>query len=122
MPADVELAAQRANTAAFIKANSTVISLQPVKRVQLPTGGYREDSDIPAREPQVFRLIHLSDQARPAITVDGKQYIAEAMLLGSHTATVGRRDRFAIAGQNYEILEVQAGHSYETKALVIRRG
>lgn len=121
MSADVELAAQRANTAAFIQAQPTTLALTPVKRQQLPTGGFIE-VEQPPRLPQVLRVIHLSDQNRPLITVDGKQYAAEVMLLGKHDATIVRRDRWSSDGQRYEVLEVQAGHRYETKALAVRRG
>lgn len=122
MPTDVELAVQRMNTAAFIQADSSNIALQPVRRIQQPNGGYKEDATGPKRAYQVFRVITLSDRDRPLITVDGKQYTAELMLLGSHDAIVGRRDRWVNNGQEYEILEVQAGHRYETKALAVRRG
>jgi hypothetical protein len=121
VPTDVELDLQRANTVAFIQASPTTIALQPVKRVQLPTGGFRDEPQ-PLRLAQVLRVIPLSDQNRPIITVDGKQFTAEVMLLGKHDATIVRRDRWSSDGQQYEVIEVQAGHRYETKALAVRRG
>lgn len=113
---------QRLNTRAFIDANPSLIALQPVRRVAQSSGGYKYDATLPLRPVQKMRVVHLSDRDRPTITVDGRTYQAEVMLLGTWDATIERRDRWSSDGQEYEVLEVQAGHGYETKALAVRRG
>lgn len=117
-----EVRIQRMNTLAFIDADPTFIALQPVRRVKLDNGGYREDATLPLRPMQKLRVIPLSDRERPTITVDGREYRAEFALLGLHDATIERNDRWSSNGQEYRVLEVQAGHGYETKALAVRRG
>lgn len=118
----VELAVQRATTQAFIDANPTIISLQPRPRVSTAGGGYKEDTSQPARAPQAFKIVWLSDRDRPVITLDGREYTAEVILVGLWDAQVARRDVWWAGTQEFRILEVQTGHGYETKALAVRRG
>lgn len=113
---------QRRNTAAFIRADPTRLVLQPRPRVQTAAGGYAEDTTLPPRLPQDFKVVWLSDRDRPLITIDGKDFAAEVMLVGYWDAIVARRDVWLMGSQEFRVLEVQAGFGYETKALAVRRG
>lgn len=117
-----ELAVQRATTRAFIDASPTLIALQPRPRVSTTGGGYKEDTSQPVRAPQAFKVVWLSDRDRPLITLDGRAYTAEVVLVGLWDAQVARRDVWWVGDQEFRVLEVQSGYGYETKALAVRRG
>lgn len=120
----VELASQRKNTLAFIKANPLTLQLIPRSKVT-DGGGSRWVKGNP-RAPQTFRLIDQSTARIPTTVIvrtsDGQERVAEFMLLGEHDSTVELWDIWEDAGKTYEVAQLFPHNGYETRAAVVRLG
>lgn len=116
------MALQRDATHLMIEADPTTIALIPRDMTtKSRTGGqYRED--MPARDPQVFKLIAMSYQEKPVVTPDGQERIINYTLLGDWDAVVEIGDHWTDGEFRYEVVSIEDGHGYETKALVERHG
>jgi hypothetical protein len=112
---------QRVNTTAFIDAHSVEVVLIPRTRGKSSTGTAMY-VDGTARAPQICRLISMSFNERPAITVDGVERIATYTLLLEWDAIVARNDYFVIGGVRYEVIEFVPYNGYEIRALVDAHG
>lgn len=124
MWSEIELAAQRRVTAAFIAANPSSIVLTPRLRVKTGTGTTWQDQ--PPRAAQTFRLI---DQSSPsgnqptAVSIDGSQRKVTYQLLGAWTTIIGLYD-YWIDGDGFrcEVAELLPDNGYEQRAQVVRYG
>lgn len=120
-----ELKFQRANTKAFIAANSVVVTLIP--RVTQTDGAGTRYTDGAPRAPQTFRIVPgtNSSSAAPSpgvvLTQDGRDRMAEFMMLGEHTVTWAVGDHWTDAdGHLWEILQLFPENGYERRAGVLR--
>lgn len=124
MWSEIELAAQRRITEAYVAANPSSIVLTPRKKVKSGTGITWQDQ--PPRAAQTFRLI---DQSSPsgnqptAITIDGAQRKVQYQLLGTWDTEVGLYDYWVDAeGFRCEVAELLPDNGYEQRAQVVRYG
>jgi len=121
----MELRYQREMTNAFIAANPTVLELIP--RIRVTDGrGTRWADDAP-RFAQQLRIIDQSSSRTPQPGLiqasDGKERLAEFMLLGRHDAVMALWDHWTdAAGQAWELAQIFPWNQYEVRAQVIRRG
>jgi hypothetical protein len=119
-----ELQAQIEQTAEFIAADPTTITLIP--RTKVTTAGGVKFTDQAPRKPQEFKIVAqgglVSGTARPVVTVDGVERTVEFTLIGMPAAQIARYDYWVEGGIRFEVLEVQPFEEYQTKALVERRG
>lgn len=110
--------ALRAQTTAFIATDPTSIVLTPTVRTRTAAGGWAV-SDGVDRAAQTFKLIPMTYQQKPTVTVDGKERIIDYTLLGEWDAIMERGDYWITEdGKRWEIVELAPGHGYETKGLV----
>lgn len=117
-----ELDAQIRNTAAFIAMDPTDIELFPQEEQITANGGRQQVTGAP-RTVQTFKLIPMTFDQRPTITVGGKERIIDYHLLGLPDAVVQVNDVFfldAFPEDYYLVIAVSDGHQYETKVLVER--
>lgn len=124
MMSQAELTAQRANTAAFIAANPTVLILIPRTR-QKDGSGSRFVNGEP-RAPQSLRLIDQSTSRNviPGLvqTSDGRERLVDFMLLGPYNADIRRWDYWTDASGTWEVAEIYPDNQYEVRAAVVRHG
>lgn len=108
----------RKQTQAFIATDPTSIVLIPSVRTRSASGGWTIEDGTP-RPEQVFKMIPMTYQQKPTITVDGKERIVDYTLLGNWDAVMERGDHWTLPdGRRAEIIELAPGHGYETKGLV----
>ena len=118
----VELAAQRAVTAAFIGADFETIILIPREKAKTTTGGHTW-TELPPRDPQDFKLSEVVSRARTEDKVPGgEQAEAEFMLIGLWNAVIGDRDVFDHEGARFEVIDIEPDNGYERRATVRRYG
>lgn len=122
-----EIDALRAQTKAFIDADSVAILLIEVQLTSDGKGGKKRSWPIAnARDPQVFRLIPRSstnDRVHQVNTSDGKLANVEFVLMGEHDSVMGKFDRFSFNAQTFEVAEVhQTTSAYQIKGDVVRVG
>ena len=116
-----ELRIQRRLTTSFIKTAPVVLVLIPRERVKKPSGGFGWE-DLPARVPQLMRLIEPGAIPRPILTVDGVQREVEFELLGEYDALIGKYDTFELDGFHWEIIGLGHSNGWEQRALVAKVG
>jgi hypothetical protein len=120
--ADVELRAQRANTVAFIKADSFTVVLERSVWASDGAGGTVKGDPAPL-PAQVMRLIPLRDVGSvQRTTADGQAVEPTYALLGSYDADMERWDTFLLDDVEYEVVFVNQSRQYETKGEVFYRG
>jgi len=123
MLAPGELAAQIANTVAFIAANPSSIVLTPRTRHK-DGSGTRFVNGTP-RAPQTLRLIDQST-ARNTIpgrvqTSDGVERLVDLILLGHPAVIVELWDFWVDGTGTLEVAEIYPSNQYELRAAVVRR-
>lgn len=120
-----ELAYQRRQTDAFIKANATLVTLTPQTRVKSGSG----TKYVPG-EPRPAQVMRIIDQTRTfgaepgsAIGADGRQRKLEYQLLGYWDAVIGLFDFWVDAdGIRWEVADLLPTMGYERRAQVMRYG
>lgn len=117
----MELDIQRRMTREFIASAPTEIVLIPTVSTVLPSGG-KSSVDGTPRAAQNFKLIPMTFDQRPTITVDGVDRVISYTLLGEYDAAMAVWDHWTgDDGSVYTIVAFAPGHEYEKKALVERR-
>lgn len=120
--AALELRAQRANTLAFIRADSLSVVLERSARTSDGAGGTITGTPAPL-PAQTMRLIPLRDVGSvQRTTADGQDVEPTYALLGVYSADMERWDTFTIDGKTYEVVFVNQSRQYETKGEVFYRG
>ena len=109
----------RASTAAFIADDPTIVVLTPYGRTKTATGGFIDAPGTP-RIPQIVKLVLLSSDQRPTVTVAGVDRQADYHLVGPHDMAIAVGDRWIDQGTEWEILGFTEGWDYMTKAFVGR--
>jgi len=122
---NIELKAQRAQTAAFIDANPSSIALIPKREVRSGTGSTWEA--LPPRAAQIFRIIDNSAATGPTpgtmIAADGAQRVVKCALIGQHDAEVGLWDSWVDSdGVKWEVAELMPRNGYSRRAMVVSYG
>lgn len=120
MISDLELAAQRAVTAAFVDADKFSCVLTREVKVSDGSGGYTTTKQ--PQPAQWLRLIPLQDSTQERQTPDGRKVAPGYMLHGRHTADIKRMDTFTKEGRRYEVVFVVENQQYQVKAEVIYLG
>jgi hypothetical protein len=115
-----ELAVHRANTVAFIAADSFACVLNRKTKVADGAGGYTLGSAPVAA--QIMRLIPLGDGAPERLTEDGKSVRPSYMLMGRWDCDIERWDTFSKDGRNYRIVYLNENRQYETKGEAVYVG
>lgn len=116
---DVMLGPLRLTTALFIDMDPTEVVLIP--RVETPTAtGGKSYTDGTPRTSQTFKLIPLTYDQRPTVTLAGVERIIDYHLLGLYDAEMAVGDFWMVDDTKYEIIAMSDGHGYETKGLVFR--
>jgi hypothetical protein len=116
----MDLATNRALTAAFISFDPIDIVLVPRVRAKTQSGGWQFVNQ-PPRASQRFKLIRMSATQRPVVTVDGVDRVIDYTLLGKYDALMDRYDIWTDGPYTYEIVEIVPENGYQTKGLVDRR-
>lgn len=111
---------QRRMTKAFIDEDPTTIVLIPTVRQLQPSGGERQTDGEP-RTPQTFKVIPMTFDQRPTVTVDGVDRIISYTLLGEYNCTMELWDHWTDGEDEFVIVAFAAGFGYEKKGLVERR-
>lgn len=114
------LAMQRSLTQMYIANDPTTIELQPYSQVKTPSGGWSwQAGDL--REPQTVKMILLSNDQRPTVTVAGVERVIDYHLMGRHDMQIAVGDIWAADdGTMWEVLGFTEGWGYMTKAFVGR--
>lgn len=124
MRSAAELKSLRAGTKAFIAANPTKVTLTPRVRVKSGTGTILDPQA--ARLPQTFCLIDQSTSSSPTPgvvqTSDGRERLADYILLAEHDAEVELWDMWTDASGTWEVAQVFPANGYEIRAAVVRHG
>lgn len=116
-----ELETQRRLTRDYIASDPTTVTLIP-SIVTVLTNGGKDFSDGPPRLPQKFKLIPMTFNQRPTLTVDGVDRIIDYTLLGEWDSSMELWDHWEDSeGGTNTIIAFTDGHGYERKALVERR-
>jgi hypothetical protein len=115
------LTAQRAATAAYIRDDPTTLVLVPRSRTATPTGGFTYTDGAP-RPAQTVKMILLSSDERPRITVAGVERKIDYHLLGAWNMQIAVGDIWeSDDGTTWEVLGFTEGWDYMTKAFVGRQ-
>lgn len=116
----VGIDALRAVTEAFIEMDPVDLVLIPTDETLTESGGQSTVEGTP-RPVQRFKLIPMTFDQRPTVTVAGVERLIDYHLLGKWDATVKVGDHWTDPdGTMYEVVALADGHGYETKALVQR--
>lgn len=119
MLSDVEVAAQRRITAAFVDADRFSCVLTREQRVPDGEGGYT--TQVAPIDAQWLRLVPLQDATQDRTDSTGNVVSPGYMLVGRHTNDIKRGDVFAKEGRTYEVVFVVENQQYQVKAEVIYR-
>lgn len=117
-----ELEAQRRMTKAFIDASPIVISLVPQVETITPGGGRQRTPGTPRAE-QTFKLISMTFDQRPTVTLGGVERIISYTLLGEWDCEAGIWDKFTLPDQPHEhylVVAIAEGNGFEKKLLCER--
>lgn len=110
-----ELNIQRKNTKVFIDADPVSIRLKRESRTATEDGGHRKNADGPPMDPQIFRLIPITDQMPVIQTPDGFQRTPTYVLLGTYDCDMDIWDKFTLNGINYQIVSpIRPVHSKDS--------
>lgn len=116
---DIEL--QKQQTLIFIESDPTDLVLIPSIEVLQPNGS-KAVTDGPLRPVQRVKLIQLSADQRPTITVNGVERLIDYHLLAPSDAVVRPGDHWDDPdGTRYVVIALSDGYDYMVKALVQRR-
>lgn len=110
---------QRSLTASFIALDPTEAQLVPRIRVRTASGGFTETNGIP-RDSQTFKLVMLTYDQRPTVTVAGVERMIDYHLVGPHDMQIEVGDWWEQDGTRYEVLGFSEGWGFEIKAFVSR--
>jgi len=117
-----EVETNRRITKAFIDASPTVVSLIPQEETITPGGGRKLEDGSP-RPDQTFKLIPMTFDQRPTVTLGGVERIISYTLLGEWDCQAGIWDKFTLPDQPddyYLVVAIADGHGYEKKLLCER--
>lgn len=120
MLSDLELAAQRRITAAFVAADRFSCVLTREQRVPDGEGGYT--NQVGPIDPQWLRLVPLQDATQDRRDSTGSVVTPGYMLVGPYTADIKRGDKFTKEGRRYEVVFVVENQQYQVKGEVIYLG
>lgn len=120
MISELELAAQRRITAAFVDADRFSCVLTRETKVPDGTGGYTTTKAPIAA--QWLRLVPLQDATSERTDAQGRTVAPGYMLVGRHTADIKRMDTFTKDGRRYEVVFVLENTQYQVKGEVIYLG
>lgn len=116
-----DVALQRDQTLHFIDSDPTDLVLIPVEEQILPSGA-KQVVDLPPRPVQRVKLIQLSADQRPTVTVNGVERVIDYHLVGPWGATVRPGDHWSDPdGTRYVVIALSDGYDYMVKAMVERR-
>lgn len=116
MISGVELAAQRAITAAYVDADAFSCVLTREVRVPDGSGGYTTVKTPQAA--QMLRMNPLQDATSERQTPDGRVVKPGYMLVGRYTNDIQRFDTFTKGGRKYEVVFIVENSQYQIKAEV----
>jgi hypothetical protein len=109
----IELALHIQGTQDFINSDPSVITLVPTTVTW--HGGSKRESDLPARDPQTFKVIWPGgDQI--VTTSQGSTYKLDFILVGMPDAQVAVGDHWSEGKRRYRIFEIEPANGYEVKA------
>lgn len=116
-----ELTIHRRNTIAFIDADPVLVSFELRKKQDDGAGGFKwvPDTEVEPIDPQVMRLIPLTD-AMPIIqTADGFQRTPGYVLLGRHDCVMEQWAYFTVRGTRFQVVSpirpLHTENAYERK-------
>jgi hypothetical protein len=119
MIAATELAMMVKQTAAFIAADATEITLTPRDdRVSDGAGGWVDTPGAPLA-PISVRLIPQSDKVPEAAVVEGRRAVPDMILMAMPGVDIKRYDRFSWNGKVWKISHIHDKPEYEFKADVV---
>lgn len=112
---------QREQTRLFIDLDPTDLVLIPMVE-QIQPNGTKKRVPGPPRPVQRVKLIPMTYDQRPTVTLAGVERIIDYHILGVHTAVIQPGDHWVDedGGTWYEVIAMADGHDYEVKALVER--
>ena len=114
------LTAQRSATKAFIADDPTTITLIPRDRVATQSGGYQLVDGVP-RPAQTVKMVLLSSDQRPTVTVAGVERVVDYHLVGPYDMQIAVGDVWdAEDGTRWEVVGFSEGWDYMTKAFISR--
>ena len=116
-----ETGLQQKLTTAFIAADPLVVTLTPRSRTRTDAGGWVWANGTP-RTAQSFKVVPMSDDVRPIVTLDGVERRSEFMLLCEHDAVIATGDTFTYDSRQWEVIGLMAPLAYEKRALVATHG
>lgn len=107
-------------TKVFIDMDPTDLALIPTID-QLQPNGTTKRVDGPPRPTQRLKLIPMTFDQRPTITIAGVERVIDYHLLGNWDAVIRVGDHWSDPdGTKYEVIAMSDGHDYEVKVLVER--
>lgn len=117
----VELAIQRMNTDAFIRAWPETLVFNRSTKIADGQGGWTvgPPQDLP---PQQLAVLAQNTQLEQRLTLDGQMVRPDYKLVGYFDANVQRGDWFSWRGNRYDVVYVYGNRDYETLVEVIFRG
>lgn len=121
MISDIEAAAQRLLTKAFIEADVLPVVLVRSTWVSDGAGGSVKGDPV-SLAPQRMRLIPLGDGAQERFDANGESVRPSYKLLGFYDADMERWDEFTLNGSRYEVVFVTENRQYQVKGEVAYRG
>lgn len=111
---------QRDLTKWYIESDPTPLVLTPRIKEITPSGGTRW-VDGPPRPEQRVKLIPLTYDPRPTVTINGVERIIDYHLFAEYGAQVAVGDHWSDPdGTRYEVIALADGLRYMVKALVER--
>lgn len=120
MISEIEVAAQRAITAAFVAADAFSCVLTREQRVPDGEGGYT--TEIAPIGAQALRLVPLQDATQDRTDATGNVVSPGYMLVGKWTADIARGDEFTKDERRYQVVFVLENQQYQVKGEVIYLG
>ena len=120
MLSDIEVAAQRAITAAFVDADRFSCTLTREERVPDGEGGYT--TVISPVDAQWLRMVPLQDATQDRTDATGNVVTPGYMLVGRYSNDIQRGDTFLKEGRQYEVVFVLENQQYQVKGEVIYLG
>lgn len=120
MISEMEVAAQRAITAAFVDADRFSCVLTREQRVSDGEGGYT--TELAPIAAQWLRLVPLQDATQDRTDNAGNIVSPGYMLVGRYSADIQRGDIFTKEGRRYEVVFVLENQQYQVKGEVTYLG
>lgn len=120
MLSELEVAAQRRITAAFVDADRFSCVLTREQRVPDGEGGYT--NELAQIGAQWLRLVPLQDATQDRTDATGNVVSPGYMLIGPYSADIKRGDTFTKEGRRYEVVFILENQQYQVKGEVTYLG